>query len=192
MTPKADSYDLASLHLASGEGRRLTLGFTLEPFELGGETYVAHADAGGESAATAEATPESSPDLIPCRLDVSRTTHSGYVLRLRFTATLEGPCMRCLEPAAPSFAVDSAEVSHPGETDEEFTSPYISEDGVLDLGAWARDALVLVLPATILCRPECAGLCAICGADLNQAGPEHQHEPEPDSRWAKLSEIHFE
>jgi uncharacterized protein len=189
MTPKVDSFDLASLHLASGEGRRLTLGFTLEPFELGGETYVARADATEEPAAGAA---KFSAELIPCRLDVSRTTNSGYVLRLRFSATLEGPCMRCLEPAAPTFSVDAAEVSHPGETDEEFTSPYVTEDGVLDLGGWARDALVLAFPATILCRPDCAGLCAICGADLNQAGPEHQHEAEPDSRWAKLSEIHFE
>ena len=39
------------------------------------------------------------PALVPVRLDVSRTTGNGWALRLRFTAALEGPCMRCLEPA---------------------------------------------------------------------------------------------
>jgi len=63
---------------------------------------------------------------------------------------------------------------------------------VLDLKGWARDALALTLPASLLCREDCAGLCPVCGADLNAAGPEHHHERAPDPRWAKLSEIHFD
>ena len=47
-------------------------------------------------------------------------------------------------------------------------------------------------PALLLCRPDCLGLCAICGANLNEAGPDHGHEPEPDPRWAKLSELRFD
>jgi uncharacterized protein len=65
-------------------------------------------------------------------------------------------------------------------------------DGVLDLSAWARDALALTLPTQILCRPECAGLCAVCGANLNEAGPDHVHEQSPDPRWAKLAELKFD
>ena len=172
MTLRTDSFDLGGLRLTSGEGRRLDLHVAIAPFGLGGETYVV----------------EDSP--VPVRLDISRTTGSGYALRLRFEATLDGPCMRCLEPAAPTFAVDAREVSQPGEG-EELESPYVV-DGVLDLNAWARDALALALPASILCRPECAGLCPICGVNLNEAGPEHAHESAPDPRWAKLSEIRFE
>jgi uncharacterized protein len=66
------------------------------------------------------------------------------------------------------------------------------ERGVLDLHAWARDALALALPAKVLCRDDCAGLCPRCGADLNAAGAEHHHEREPDPRWAKLSELRFD
>jgi uncharacterized protein len=66
------------------------------------------------------------------------------------------------------------------------------KDGVLDLHAWARDALVLSLPTTLLCQDDCAGLCAVCGENLNRAGAEHHHEPAPDPRWAKLSELRFE
>jgi uncharacterized protein len=98
--------------------------------------------------------------------------------------------MRCLEPAAPTFGVDAREVSQPGQG-EELESPYV-EDEVLDLSAWARDALALSLPEKLLCREDCAGLCAVCGADLNEAGTDHRHEREADPRWSKLSELRFD
>ena len=53
--------------------------------------------------------------------------------------------MRCLEPADADFEVDAREISQPGAGDE-LDSPYV-EAGILDLGAWARDALALNLPA---------------------------------------------
>ena len=129
------------------------------------------------------------PALVPVRLDVSRTTGNGYALRLRFTAALEGPCMRCLEPAAPSFEVDAREVSQPGGG-EELSSPYVADEE-LALAQWARDALALTLPAQIVCREDCAGLCGQCGANLNE-DPEHHHEAAPDPRWAKLGELKFD
>jgi uncharacterized protein len=82
------------------------------------------------------------------------------------------------------------EVSQPGEG-EELQSPYV-RDGVLDLRGWARDALALTVPGQVLCRADCAGLCPVCGVDLNLAGDDHAHEREPDPRWAKLAELHFE
>jgi uncharacterized protein len=144
----------------------------IDPFILAGERYLVE------------------PALVPARLNVSRTTGAGFALRLRFEATLTGPCMRCLEPAAPVFAVDAREVSQPGES-EELASPYV-EDGVVDLHAWARDALALSVPTALLCQSDCAGLCAVCGENLNRAGPDHHHERGRDPRWAKLSELHFE
>jgi uncharacterized protein len=98
--------------------------------------------------------------------------------------------MRCLAPAVPVFEVDAREVSLPGEGDE-LESPYV-ENGLLDLHAWARDALALAVPTQLLCRADCAGLCPVCGLDLHLAGPEHAHEREPDSRWAKLAELRFD
>jgi uncharacterized protein len=169
MPARTDSFDLGRLRLTSGEGRRLVLEVSLDPLQFGGETYVV-------TPAAAEAT-----------LDLSRTTHIGYALRLRFEAALEGPCMRCLDPAHPRICVDAREVDQPGDV-EELRSPYVDDDA-LDLHAWARDALMLALPAQLLCRDDCAGLCPVCGADLNTAGPEHAHERAPDPRWAKLSEL---
>ena len=114
----------------------------------------------------------------------------GWALRLRFSASLHGPCMRCLEPAEPVFDVDVREVNQPGGGDE-LTSPYVSGDEELDLARWARDALALELPAQLTCREDCAGLCGQCGANLNE-DPEHRHEAAPDPRWAKLGELKFD
>jgi uncharacterized protein len=98
--------------------------------------------------------------------------------------------MRCLEPAAPGFDIDAREVDQPGGGDE-LDSPYVDSDAVLDLRGWARDALALAIPAQIVCREDCAGLCPTCGASLND-DPDHAHEREPDPRWAKLRELRLE
>lgn len=161
--------DLGGLRLSAGEGRRLELAVTIDPLTLGGESYA------------------SSPEVVPVLLDVSRMTGGGYALRLRLQSALQGPCMRCLKDAAPSVAVDAREVDRPGGG-EELSSPYVDGE-ILDLANWARDALVLALPTQILCREDCAGLCPVCAADLNEAGPDHGHERPPDPRWAKLREL---
>jgi uncharacterized protein len=166
---RTDSFDLARLSLAVGQGRRLELHVVVDEFDLGGEHYGL----------------ASSP--LPVTLDVSRMTGNGYSLRLRFHAALAGPCMRCLEPASPGFDIDAREVDQPGGG-EELDSPYVSADSVLDLRSWANDALSLAMPAALLCREDCAGLCAVCGANLNEAH-DHAHEAEPDPRWAKLKEL---
>ena len=172
MPQRTDLFDLGRLGLSSGDGRRLDLHVPLAPFHYGGEPYAVV------------------PALVPVRLDVSRTTAMGWALRLRFSAALEGPCMRCLELARPEFGVDVREVHQPGGG-EELTSPYMRDGDELDLAGWAREALALELPAQLTCREDCAGLCGQCGANLNE-DPEHHHDSAPDPRWAKLSEIRFE
>jgi uncharacterized protein len=170
-----DKLDLASLRLSAGEGRRLELTVEIEPLVYGGERYVAG---------------PSRPAVV---LDVSRMVGHGYALRLRLQAALAGPCMRCLARAAPTVEVDAREVDRPGGG-EELSSPYV-KDETLDLGAWARDAFALSVPTQVVCRPDCAGLCPVCAADLNDldpARPEHRHESAPDPRWAKLRELKLE
>ena len=169
---RTHDFDLAALRLSSGEGRSLALEVPLEPLLLGGERYGAE------------------PATVPVTLEVSRMTGGGYALRLRFAAAFGGPCMRCLKDARPTVVVDAREVDRPGEG-EELESPYVTNE-TLDLATWARDALALSAPAKVLCREDCAGLCPICAADLNEAGPEHHHERPVDPRWAKLSELELE
>ena len=169
-------FDLASLRLSPGEGRRLDLTTVIEPLVLGSETYGAESAGGrGRCARAAE------------RLANDR---GGYALLLRFSANVVGPCMRCLKPASPRVEVEAREVDRPGSGDE-LDSPYV-RDETLDLAGWARDSFALATPAKILCTEDCAGLCPVCAADLNEAGPEHHHEAAPDPRWAKLRELKLE
>ena len=145
----------------------------LERLEFGGQAYEARAR------------------LTEARLDAARTTGGGYSLRLRYEAQLDGPCTRCLEDADAAMTIDAREIDQPGVGDEELDSPYVNGDE-LDVHAWARDALALALPAQIVCREDCRGLCPVCGENLNDAAPDHHHERAPDPRFAKLSELKFE
>ncbi len=184
MPAHAHQLDLASLRLAAGEGRRLDLEVEIEPLVLGGVRYTA------------------APPRPKVTLDVSRMLGHGYAMRLRFAAGLSGPCMRCLAPACPTVRVDAREVDCPTDrrsgaappeaaVGEELSSPYVHEE-TLDLASWARDALVLGAPVQVLCRATCAGLCPVCAAVLDEAGPEHHHERAPDPRWAKLRELRID
>jgi uncharacterized protein len=161
-----DIFDLGRLNLHSGEGRRLQLEVRFEPLDLGGEQYAV---AGGRR---------------PVTLDAAHTT-TGWSLRLRYEAALEGPCMRCLEPAERVMQVDVREVDQPGGG-EDLRSPYVAGDE-LNLRDWAHDALALDLSGQVLCRADCAGLCPECGQNLNEH--PHEHEKPVDPRWAKLSEL---
>ncbi len=167
MAQLTDIFDIGRLGLSSGEGRSLDLAVSVDEFGFGGQRYEVE---GG---------------TVETRLDVSHTVH-GYAFRLRFGAELDGPCVRCLEPAGHRAEVDAREIDQPGGGDE-LSSPYFDE-GHLDVRAWARDALALALPTKIVCSQDCAGLCAVCGENLNRT-PDHAHEREPDSRWAALREL---
>jgi uncharacterized protein len=161
--------DLAGLRLSPGEGRRLELRVPIDALRLGGERY------------------EARPPSVPVMLDVSKMTGGGYALKLALSAQLAGPCMRCLQDAAPQVEVQAREVNVPGGG-EELASPYVHAEN-LDVAAWAHDAFALAAPAKVLCKEDCLGLCPQCAIDLNEAGPEHAHTRARAPRWAKLSEL---
>jgi uncharacterized protein len=169
---RTDAFDLGGLRLGVGEGRRLELEIAQDPLELAGERY------------------EIGPRLLPATLEVSRVVGGGYALRLRFEATLSGPCMRCLDPAELTLAIDAREVDVPGGG-EELDSPYVDGD-VVDVRRWAHDAVALAAPTQVLCAPTCPGLCPVCAVPLARAAPDHHHDPEPDPRWEKLRGLKLE
>jgi uncharacterized protein len=166
------SIDLRRFRLRPGEVRRETLEVDLEPFHFGGQRYEPMAS-------------------VPAELQVSRAS-GAMVFDLRFQTRLSGPCMRCLGHAELAIDVSARELHDlDGEGEvEELRSDYVTNDR-LDLGAWMRDAIALELPEQILCRPECAGLCPVCGKDLNFEPHEHV-ERETDPRWAVLEQLRDE
>ena len=165
------TFDLRRLRIRSGDQSRERLEIELEPLLLGGQAY------------------EPQPNPAPAELTVTRAS-SGTVLELAFDVSLEGPCFRCLTDAElpVSLRLREYEATKP-ESDEERTE-YLVDDR-LDLSAWAHDSIALALPDKILCRPDCASLCPVCGKDLNAEPHEHADE-RPDPRWAKLSELQRE
>lgn len=163
------SFNLRTVKLRSGEEYRDEKEVGLEPLRLGGQRYLPV------------------PEEIPAELVVSRAS-TGTVFRLRFQGRLHGPCYRCLADAVVDLPISVTEyqATSPGES-EELRTPYVIDDR-LDLSSWARDALVLALPEQILCRPDCAGLCPLCGKDLNLEPHEHE-DMGGDSRWAALAQL---
>jgi uncharacterized protein len=161
--------NLRALKLRPGEEYRDEHELELQPLELGGERYLPV------------------PERAAASVVVSRVS-SGTVFTLSFPVRLHGPCYRCLKDAVLDLQVSSREyqATSPNES-EELRSPYV-EDDRLDLSAWARDAIALMLPDKILCRPDCAGLCPVCGRDLNLEPHEHEEERD-DPRWAALEEL---
>jgi DUF177 domain-containing protein len=163
------SFSLRSLRLRPGEEYRDAKEVELQPLMLGGQRYLPV------------------PEKVQSDLLVSRVS-SGTVFELRYSARLHGPCYRCLADAVLDIPVFAREyqATNPGESDE-LRTPYLVNER-LDLSGWAHDALVLALPEQILCRTDCAGLCPVCGADLNDH-PHAHDDQELDSRWAALSEL---
>lgn len=144
----------------------------LQPFDLGGQRYL-------PVPAEAEAA-----------LGVQRAT-TGDVFRLEFEARVHGPCMRCLRDAVADVTIDAREYqAGADDAPEELQTEYVIED-VLQLSQWAHDSIAVALPDQILCRRDCAGLCPVCGIDLNDE--PHTHEDAvPDPRWAALEALREE
>ena len=160
--------NLRTIKLRAGEQFRDERTIELEPLELGGQRYLPV------------------PQQAPAELTVTRAS-TGTVFELAFRVRLHGPCYRCLEDAVLELPISAREYQATSPESEEMQTPYL-EDDRLDLSAWARDAIALDLPDKILCKPDCAGLCPVCGKDLN-AEPHDHGEPEPDSRWSALAEL---
>ena len=163
--------DLRTLKVRSGEQWRDERQIELEPFELGGQRYVAV------------------PQVVPAEVTVTHAS-TGTVFELRFDARLHGPCFRCLADAELPLSLRLREYEDANPDADEMRMEYL-EDQRLDLSAWAHDAIALALPDKILCREDCAGLCPVCGKDLNAEPHEHSEE-RVDPRWEKLSELRQE
>lgn len=93
-----------------------------------------------------------------------------------------GLCRRCLAPIGGRVEASFQELFEPRPRDGE---TYPLRGDRIDLGPLARESLLLELPLAPLCRDDCAGLCAVCGADLN-AGACGCQPADVDLRWAGL------
>jgi uncharacterized protein len=116
--------------------------------------------------------------------DLRLDAHAGGVMVTgAATATFSHTCNRCLEAFSAAVTAKIAQdfVSEDG-------SEYQVRDDEIDTEPLLRDELLLSLPLTPLCRPDCRGLCPECGTDLN-TGACSGHEVEKASPFAELRSL---
>lgn len=118
----------------------------------------------------------------------------GLLVRATVTAPARVACARCLAERDEELRADVVEMfSTPADGEDDPEPGYDIVDATIDLDTLLRDALAEAMPTRPLCRPDCAGLCPVCGADRN-AAPEGQdgcegHPEQHDPRWGALSEL---
>ena len=124
----------------------------------------------------------------PVRVTGSVFNKTGIV-SLEFSAayTLKTDCARCGAPIGKTVeeAFSHILITH---SENEAQDLYIVVDDLhFDLDALVAEDLFLSMPPRYLCRPDCKGLCPLCGADLN-AG-DCGCKPAADPRWDALKAL---
>jgi uncharacterized protein len=93
----------------------------------------------------------------------------GIYLSGRLNSRVLLECVRCLEDAIVPLTLDIDELFYypPDEAPAEVY--VVGENGFIDLSPLVRELALLDTPIQPLCRPDCQGLCMICGQNLNEA-----------------------
>lgn len=133
------------------------------------------------------------PPATPMTLDLRlESVVEGVLVSGTVTAPVTAECARCLTPLEDTVTVDLTELfvypdSTTDQTTEDDEVSHLVGD-MLDLEPVIRDAVVLELPLSPLCREDCRGLCAGCGIALDDLPDDHTHTTTTDPRWAALTE----
>jgi uncharacterized protein len=115
-------------------------------------------------------------------------TANGILAQVKMMATLKTQCVRCLTDFDLSLNIDFTELfafSKNSTTDSELLFP---EDGYINLVPLVREYLLIGLPISPLCKPECKGLCPVCGENLNETTCNHE-ESSVDPRLSILKTL---
>lgn len=120
------------------------------------------------------------PDLTLTNLNgyarVTRTTQ-GLLIQVRLEAVTTADCVRCLGPATQKLEVDFTDLYAFSSASATESGLIVPENGKIDLAPVVREEMLVALPISPLCRPDCKGLCPVCGENLNDA-PNHYHDDE--------------
>ena len=131
------------------------------------------------------------PEDAPIRADLLlESVVEGILVSGRLEGEVALSCARCLKPFEGAFRIDVSELFAVGAAPG--GDPYgLDPDGVLDPETMIRDSVMLELPFSPLCRPDCRGLCERCGRDRN-TGACTCAPQSADPRWAALEGIRFD
>lgn len=124
-------------------------------------------------------------------------TADTVLARLRGRTQVRLECGRCLEPFDAELDIAIEEefrpsidivTGHPLQDQGDDEALVIDDHHILDASEVVRQAVLLALPLTPICREDCAGLCPVCGANRNLETCACEVEPS-DARWASLSAL---
>lgn len=131
------------------------------------------------------------PDLVLTDLAgdvrVSRTPQ-GLLLQTNLQGNTNLDCVRCLEPFSATLHANFTELYAFSRRNVTESGLLFPDDGHIDLLPLLREYMLLELPISPLCRPECEGLCPICGENLNLTTCNHEEEP-ADPRLEVLKKL---
>ena len=191
---KPVAHGAASSGAPSSRSRDLSSDFVFDMRVLGrqpgtfrDETRTARAPAGVGSGLV----------LVPAGADVTldlrfEAVSEGVLVTGSAIAPLTGECARCLDPVSSTMEVSFQELylyqSGSDDSEDDGEERFLDGD-LLDLEPAFRDAVVLAMPLSPLCREDCPGLCPQCGVRLAEAGPDHGHGDDVDPRWAALRRL---
>jgi uncharacterized protein len=129
------------------------------------------------------------PEEEPVRMEV---VLEGVIEGVEVWGPLSGRiayrCARCLKPFDGDFRIEVRELFAPDASED--ADEYPITEGHIDLEPLVRDTVVLGMPFSPLCRPDCLGLCEQCGGDRNLG--ECACGPEVDPRWVVLDELELD
>jgi uncharacterized protein len=111
----------------------------------------------------------------------------GILVSGRLAGTLHLRCARCLREFDSELTVEVNEMFTPDPAEDTDDYP-LAPEGLLEPEQMVRDAVGVELPFSPLCRPDCLGLCPVCGGDRNLGECPGNHE-EADPRWSALDDL---
>jgi len=117
------------------------------------------------------------PDLVLRQFEgkvvVSRNSE-GLLFLGEFQAYTPATCGRCLGDFEQFLKTDFTELYTFESHVQEDTELVYPENGQIDLGPIVREYLLLEMPINSICKPDCKGLCPVCGNDLNLETCDHE------------------
>lgn len=103
-------------------------------------------------------------------------TREGLLLQVEGEAQIETTCVRCLDEIYQPVKFNFEELYQFPSRHREETDLILPMDGYIDLRSLYREYFILAMPIKSVCSPDCKGLCAICGTNLNKEICEHHPE----------------
>ncbi len=115
-------------------------------------------------------------------------TPQGLIVQGVFSGEITLECVRCLTPFAHHLDWQMTELYAFNQKSVTDSGLILPEDAHIDLQPLIREYGLLEIPPNPLCKPDCRGLCPVCGQDLNLRDCGHRpHENEsPFSALKKL------